>query len=100
MPKPGPLSKLSKEDIEKEMEKFIAMCIASEANPSLKPPSREERDWISELINPIVKAITVVSTSPKARMIANIFFGLKPPPYPAKMFSNEEEVEWIKQFNK
>lgn len=107
VPKPGPPPELNKEEMTKEMKKFIEIignkkvCMVSEANPNSRPPSKVERDWIAELINPIVKAIAVVSTSPVARMIANLFFGLKPPPYPAKMFSNEKEaVEWIKQFNK
>jgi hypothetical protein len=107
VPKPGPPPELSKEEVEKEMEKFIAIignkkvCMVSEANPNSRPPTKAERDWIAELINPIVKAMAVVSTSPVARMIANLFFGLKPPPYPAKMFSNEKDaVEWIRQFNK
>ncbi len=107
VPKPGRPPELRKEDMAKEIKKFRdivgnkKVCMVSVSNPNLRPPSKTERDWIAELINPIVKAMAVVSTSPVARMIANLFFGLKPPPYPAKMFTNEKEaVEWIKQFNK
>lgn len=106
-PKPGHPPDLNKEEVTKEMEKFTAfignkkVCLISEANPNSRPPSKEERDWIADLINPVIKAMAVVSTSPVARMIANLFFGLKPPPYPAKMFSNEKDaLEWIRQFNK
>ncbi len=107
VPKPGPPPELSKEEVKKEIEKFMAIigdkkiCMVSEANPNARPPTKAERDWAAELINPITKAMAIVTTSPVARMIANLFFGLKPPPYPAKMFSNEKDaVEWIRQFNK
>lgn len=107
VPKPGPPPELSKEQIKEEVEKFMAIignkkiCMVSEANPNTRPPTKAERDMAAEFINPITKAMAIVTTSPVARMIANLFFGLKPPPYPAKMFSNEKDaVEWIRQFNK
>lgn len=107
IPKPGVPPDLNREEILKEMDKFRAItgnkkvCLISEGNPNSKPPSKAERDFIAEQINDVVKAMAIVTTSPVARMIANLFFGLKPPPYPAKMFNNEKEaLEWIKQYNK
>jgi hypothetical protein len=107
VPKPGPPPELSMEEMNKEMEKFKAIignkkvCMVSEANPQSRPPTKAERDVVANLINDITKAMAIVTTSPVARMIANLFFGLKPPPYPSKMFSDEKEaVEWIRQFNK
>jgi len=107
IPKPGKPPELNKEEILKEMEKFKEIighkkvCMVSEANANSRPPTKEERDFIAEVINEVTQAMAIVSTSPVARMIANLFFGLKPPPYPAKMFSNEKEaVEWIRQYNK
>jgi hypothetical protein len=105
VPKPGIPPDLSNEEIHKEMEKFREItnhqkvCIVSEANPNSKPPTKEQRDFIAEQINSVVKAMAIVSTSPVARMIANLFFGLKPPPYPTKMFTDEKEaVKWIEQY--
>jgi len=105
VPKPGPPPELSTEQISEEMKRFNEIvghkkvCIVSEANPQSRPPTKEERDVAAALINEIVKAMAIVTTSPVARMIANLFFGLKPPPYPAKMFTNEKDaVEWIKQY--
>jgi hypothetical protein len=105
IPKPGIPPKLTKEQIDIEMKKFKEItgnkkvCIVSEGNPNSPPPTKEEREMIAEVINDIIKAMAIVTTSPVARMIANLFFGLKPPPYPAKMFTNEKEaVEWIKQY--
>jgi hypothetical protein len=106
-PKPGKPPEMSKEQIDIEMKKFMAIignkkiCMVTEANPQSRPPSKAERDMAADLINPITQAMAIITTSPVSRMIANLFFGLKPPPYPAKMFSNEKEaVEWIRQYNK
>jgi hypothetical protein len=107
VPKPGTPPEMTKEEVEKEMTRFKEIighkkvCMVSEANPNSRPPTKEERDWIADIINDVTKAMAIVTTSPVARMIANLFFGLKPPPYPTKMFSNEKEAtEWIRQFNK
>jgi len=107
VPKPGKPPELSMDEIMVEMDKFKKLignkkvCMVSHANPNSRPPSKSERDTIAELINDVTKAMAIVTTSPVSRMIANLFFGLKPPPYPAKMFSNEKEaVDWIRQYNK
>jgi hypothetical protein len=107
VPKPGVPPDMTAEQIKAEMEKFRQfagngkVCMVVESNSQSKPPSKEERDLIATEINSIAKAMAIITTSPVSRMIANLFFGLKPPPYPAKMFSNEKDaVEWIKQFNK
>lgn len=106
-PKPGVTPDMTLEQIKAEMEKLRditgnkKVCMVVESHPRSKPPSKEERDLIATDINNVAKAMAVITTSPVSRMIANLFFGLKPPPYPAKMFSNEKEaVEWIRQFNK
>lgn len=107
VPKPGKPPEMTEEQIEKEMKAFIEIigpgkiCMVSEANPQSRPPTKEERDRAAELINPIAQAMAIITNSPVSRMIANLFFGLKPPPYPVKMFSNEKDaVEWIRQYNK
>jgi hypothetical protein len=105
VPKPGIPPVLNHEEILKEMDSFRAfignkkVCMIAQSNPNSPPPSKGERDFIAEQINSIVKAMAIVTTSPVSRMIANLFFGLKPPAYPAKMFSNEAEArEWIRQY--
>lgn len=63
------------------------------------PSSKEVRDYAAEEMPNLVIAIAMISQSPLGRMVANLFFGLKPPPYPTKMFSNEKEAkEWLKQY--
>lgn len=105
VPKPGVPPDMDRDMIAKEMDKLREIigdkkvCIVSEANPNSKPPSKQERDFIADQINSVTKAFAIVSNSPVARMIANLFFGLKPPPYPTKMFTDEKEaVEWIKKY--
>jgi|SRR5687768_560319 len=106
-PKPGKPPELSLDQLDVEMKKFNEIighkkiCMVSEANPQSRPPNKQERERIAELINEVTTAMAIITNSPVSRMIANLFFGLKPPPYPVKMFSNENDaVEWIRQYNK
>jgi hypothetical protein len=110
IPRPGviPPDNLTREETLEEMRKFKdgagltdgkKACMILETNSHSKPPKKEDRDFIAEQLNEITKAMAIISSSPLSRMIANLFFGLKPPPYPVKFFSNEKEAkEWIKQY--
>ena len=64
-----------------------------------QPSNKEVRDYAAaEMVN-LTKAIAMISKSAMGKMIANLFFGLKPPPYPTKMFNDEKEAkEWLKQY--
>ncbi|MCW3076187.1 MAG: hypothetical protein JWO32_796 [Bacteroidetes bacterium] len=93
------------EEIRDEMKLFRELtggkkvCIVGGSNPKAPPPAKEHRDFIADEIASVAKAFAIVTTSPVSKMIANLFFGLKPPPYPTKMFNTQEEaVEWIKQY--
>lgn len=105
-PKPGTVEpELTREDTLKRMEEFRKLighkkiCMILETNANSKPPKKEDRDFIAVQLNSVAKAMGVISSSPLSRMIANLFFGLKPPEYPVKFFSNEKEAkEWIKQY--
>ncbi len=105
-PKPGvPEPELNKEESLKQMDEFKKIlgdkkvCMILETNSNSKPPKKEDRDFIADQLNQVVKAMGLISSSPLSRMIANLFFGLKPPPYPVKFFSNEKDAkEWIKQY--
>lgn len=104
-PKPEVPPVLTMEEIKKEMDKFRKItggkkvCLVSESNPKSPAPAKEQRDFIASEINSVVKAMAIITTSPVSRMIVNLFFGLKPPPYPAKLFTDQKEaVQWIKQY--
>jgi hypothetical protein len=94
----------AKEDEEKLLEDFKKamgnkkMCMILDITYA-KPSAREDRDRAAEELANLVKAMAMVSESPLGRMVANLFFGLKPPSYPVKMFSNVKDAEeWIKQY--
>ena len=105
IPKVGaPKPKTREEGIE-QMEKFRELiggkktCMIAKADNSGQIPKKEDRDWIAKELDSIVMAMAIISASPLSRMVANLFFGFKPPAYPVKFFSNEIEAkEWIKQY--
>jgi stage II sporulation SpoAA-like protein len=64
-----------------------------------RPTKKEDREFGAEELAKIVKALALVSNSPLGKMVANLFFNLKPPPYPTKMFTNEDEARaWLNQY--
>jgi len=105
-PKPGVVEpELSREESLAQVEEFKKLtggkkvCLILETNKNSRAPKKEDRDFIAEQLTEITKAMAIISTSPLSRMIANLFFGLKPPTYPVKFFANEKEAkEWIKQY--
>ena len=107
VPKPGSaaLQPQTKEEALRQMDVFRKLigdkktCMIAETDKSSPPPKKEDRDWIARELNSVIKALAIISTSPLGKMLANLFFGLKPPPYPYKFFSNEIDAkEWIKQY--
>ena len=103
--KPGIPPPVSKEESLRQMEEFKILiggkpvCMILETASNSKPPNKEERDFAAEQLNQVVKAMGIITTSPLSRMVANLFFGLKPPPYPVRFFQNEKEAkEWIKKY--
>ncbi|UPT67368.1 MAG: STAS/SEC14 domain-containing protein [Sphingobacteriales bacterium JAD_PAG50586_3] len=63
------------------------------------PSNKQVREYVAVEFPKIVQALAMVSASPVGRMVANLFFALKPAPYPAKMFSSEEEAkQWLKKY--
>ena len=60
---------------------------------------REDREFAAAQLAEIIKALALISHSPLGKMVANLFFNLKPPPYPTRMFTDELEArEWLKQY--
>ena len=105
IPKPNAPQPKSKEEALVEMEKFRKLlgykktCMISISESTAPPPKKEDREWIGRELDSIIKALAIISTSPLSRMVANLFFGLKPPAYPVKFFSNQQDAkEWIKQY--
>ena len=104
-PKPVKYKSQTKEESEKQLEEFRKLtggkkvCMILETDHSAPPPKREDRDWIAKELDSITKAMAIISTSPLSRMLANLFFGFKPPAYPVKFFANEKEAKkWISKY--
>ncbi len=105
LPKPGAHHPQTREESQKQMDEFRKItggkktCMILETDSSAPPPKKEDRDWIAHELDSVTKAMGIISTSLFGRMVANLFFGFKPPAYPVKFFSNEEEAKkWIKQY--
>lgn len=106
VPKPGAPVEQTVDEIKKEMDRFRQIigpkkkvCIILKMDPNAPPPKRELRDLAATEIESVTKAMAIITTSPLSRMIANLFFGLKPSAYPVKMFTDVGEAKaWIKQY--
>src|SRR5688572_588336 len=93
IPKPGMRPpQPSREESQKQMDAFRELvggkktCMILETDPKAAPPKKEDRDWVAKELDSVTKAMAIISTSPLSRMVANLFFGLKPPAYPVKFF--------------
>lgn len=76
-------------------KKFCMLLDVTHAAPS----DKEDREFAAREFPSIVKAMALVSGSPLGRMVGNLFFAAKPPPYPARMFSSEKEAkDWLKKY--
>jgi hypothetical protein len=104
-PKMGTTQEVNGEQMKQDMKKFRTIvghekvCMVVEINPKSKPANKEERDLVAAEMASIIKAMALITTSPISKMLANLFFGFKPPPYPTKMFLHEKDAtSWIKQY--
>ncbi|MDB5284426.1 MAG: hypothetical protein JWO06_3501 [Bacteroidota bacterium] len=74
------------------------MCMLLEITYG-KPSKREDREFIAAELAKVIKALALVSNSALGKMVANLFFNLKPPSYPTKMFTNDHDArEWLRQY--
>lgn len=103
--KPDSFKVLTREETEGELRKLRELigdkkvCMILETNSSAPPPKKEDRDWIAKELDAITKAMAIIALTPLSRMVANLFFGLKPPAYPAKFFGSVPEArKWIKKY--
>jgi hypothetical protein len=64
----------------------------------LSETSREARDFAAEKTPEFVIALALITTSPLSRMVANLYLTLKKPPYPSRLFTDEQKArEWLKR---
>lgn len=61
-------------------------------------PDKATRQFSTEQLPVIYKAMAMVAKPGLTKLILNILFRFKPPPIPMKSFSNDEEAKkWLKQ---
>ena len=101
---PGPQSQLSDDEIVAEVDRLLQftggkkVCMVVDASPNSQPIKKEQRDVISEQLNRVVKALAVITRSPLSNMVINLYFNFKPPVYPTKLFTNEEDaMQWVNE---
>lgn len=94
------------EETKKSVEEFKKLfgdkkfCMILDVTNSA-PTTREVRQYAAEELEKIIKAAAIIADSAFAKMLTNLFFNLKPPPYPIKMFNNEIDAkEWVLQYCK
>lgn len=62
-------------------------------------PDKETRQFSTEQLPNIYKAMAMVSKPGLSRFIMNLLFALKTPPIPMKSFTNDVEAkEWLRQY--
>ncbi|MBI3510630.1 MAG: hypothetical protein HY064_08195 [Bacteroidetes bacterium] len=60
---------------------------------------KETRELASEETPKLVKALAIITNSPISSMLANLYLGLKKPPFPAKLFTDENKArQWLRQY--
>jgi hypothetical protein len=61
--------------------------------------NKEIRDYAADETPKFVKALALITASQLSKLAANIFFHLKKPPYPTRLFTNEQDARaWLRQY--
>lgn len=91
------------EERKKQTEEFIRMLngkkICAIMDITQSPPStREIREYNLKMLPQIFKCAAFVTSSVLGRMLVNLYLGISPLPFPAKIFATEQEAHaWIRQ---
>lgn len=61
---------------------------------------KDAREYVtSEPAQKVIKVLAVITKSPVSQMLGNFFLGLNKPPYPTKLFQDEEKaLKWLRQY--
>jgi hypothetical protein len=96
---PSPSLKERREQLREFKEKMDGKKVCAVIDISnTTPTSRTNREFHTDELPNIFKAIAFVSTTPLGKMLAGLYLGLKRMPFPTKVFSNQADAsEWIKK---
>jgi hypothetical protein len=102
----APFVQASREQMEEDMKKFKAfvgdkkVLMIAESHPNAESPSREDRDYISDRLAEVTRAMAILTPSAVSRMVVNLFFLFKPANFPTKMFQNVSDAkQWLQSLN-
>jgi hypothetical protein len=102
-PKPGAPQQSTNEEIKADVEAFRKLvdnrkvCMVLESDPNTAAPPKHQRDLIDQELHSVLKVLAIITTSALSKMIVNLFFTIKPPAYPTKLFTDvDEAVKWAK----
>lgn len=74
------------------------VCILTDMT-NVTPEDKATRDFAASQMIAFTKALALVAKSYMSRMIANVFLNFNNPPYPVKIFTDEDKAkEWLKQY--
>jgi hypothetical protein len=91
------ISQFSKFKKENENKKVCILFDISHAQPG-KKMTKEKEDLMEEL-GTMISAMAIISSSALGRLLANLFFNLKAPSFPMKVFNNESDARhWLIQY--
>jgi hypothetical protein len=92
----------SRAEMEKEVELMKTftgnkkVLMIAEVHPKVEQARREDRDYISEQLENIIKALAIITPNAVSRMVTNLYFVFKPAPFPTKMFVNVIDAKkWL-----
>jgi hypothetical protein len=98
-----PNSKLNKEGLKQSFEyilnnkKHDKICWLGDVT-NAGPAEKEARKYSAEETPKFVKALALITNSALSKMIAELYLMVAKPPYPTKMFTDEQEAkEWLKK---
>ncbi len=81
----------------KEQSGGKKVCWLGEVS-DLAEASREVRDFAALKTPEFVIALALVTSSPLSMMLSNLYLTLKKPPYPSRLFTDEQKArEWLKR---
>jgi hypothetical protein len=97
----------SREEMELDMKKFKAfvgekkVLMLAESHPTAETPAKEDRDFVSDKLTDVTKAMAILTPSALSRMVVNLFFLFKPAAFPMKMFQSVSDAKkWLQTVNK
>ena len=84
--------------VTKEIVKGKKICTLTQMT-GISSGNKEIRDYALMEMTTFTKAMALIANSAFSTIIGNVFMSFSKPPFPMKIFTNEEEAKkWLKQY--